>query len=354
MKQKLRIGMLHATLPSVTRVKEGGVTYLVHRLANKLVERGHEVTVYSLDQRPNNALYQVKQFDALSRLRRGPATRYLYVSCVFAKHRKELESCDIVHAHGDDWLLWGLKTPLVRTFHGSSLGEAMSSSSLKQKILMVGIWTTELISSVKANLAVGVSVSTRRHIPFVRQIVPPGINLERYHPLRPKSVNPSILFVGTIEGRKRGRLLVETFADYVQQKIPKAELWLVTEKKVTGRRIICYGKVDEERLVELYQKAWLFCMPSSYEGFGVPFTEAMACGTPVVTTPNPGAKEVLQEGEYGIIVDAKNLGIALCDLIKDTARRRELTKRSRDYVQRFSLDRVVKEYEAIYYSLLGK
>ena len=66
-----------------------------------------------------------------------------------------------------------------------------------------------------------------------------------------------------------------------------------------------------ERLIELYQQAWLFCLPSSYEGFGVPYIEAMSCGTPVVATPNAGAREVLEEMAGGTLPEA----IAVCVLL---------------------------------------
>lgn len=49
-----------------------------------------------------------------------------------------------------------------------------------------------------------------------------------------------------------------------------------------GVRVL--GKVSLERLTEFYRRAWLFCLPSSYEGFGVPYIEAMASGTAVVAT----------------------------------------------------------------------
>ena len=55
-----------------------------------------------------------------------------------------------------------------------------------------------------------------------------------------------------------------------------------------GAGITVLGRLDDEELAREYRAAWVFCLPSSYEGFGIPYAEAMASGTPVVATPNPG------------------------------------------------------------------
>ncbi len=65
-----------------------------------------------------------------------------------------------------------------------------------------------------------------------------------------------------------------------------------------GEGIVNLGKkVPFEKLCELYQRAWILCLPSTYEGFGVPYIEAMASGTVAVASPNPGAKEILDNGK---------------------------------------------------------
>jgi glycosyltransferase involved in cell wall biosynthesis len=51
--------------------------------------------------------------------------------------------------------------------------------------------------------------------------------------------------------------------------------------------------IPDEALAALYRKAWVFASPSVYEGFGLPYLEAMASGTAVVATANPGSCEVL-------------------------------------------------------------
>ena len=62
--------------------------------------------------------------------------------------------------------------------------------------------------------------------------------------------------------------------------------------------------LTEDALKELYKKAWLFVMPSLYEGFGIPVLEAMACGTPVVCSDTTSLPEVV--GEAGWLFDPRD------------------------------------------------
>ena len=54
--------------------------------------------------------------------------------------------------------------------------------------------------------------------------------------------------------------------------------------------------VSDTELAALYCRAWVYVSPSTYEGFGLPYAEALACGTPVVATPNDGSHEMLSAG----------------------------------------------------------
>jgi glycosyltransferase involved in cell wall biosynthesis len=113
------------------------------------------------------------------------------------------------------------------------------------------------------------------------------------------------------------------------------------------------GRLTDVELADRYRRAWVFCLPSTYEGFGVPYIEAMASGLPVVATPNVGAREVLGDGRYGDLVDDAGLGPALVALLDDATRRAELEaaglERSRDY----DWPSVVSSYEAVYRELLA-
>ncbi len=112
------------------------------------------------------------------------------------------------------------------------------------------------------------------------------------------------------------------------------------------------GRVSDTELTELYRSAWVFCLPSSYEGFGIPYVEAMAAGCPVVATPNPGAREVLDEGRYGLLVDPDRVGDTIAELLLDPGRRQEMATRGAARAAQYSWDVVLDRYEAVYRDLL--
>ena len=105
-------------------------------------------------------------------------------------------------------------------------------------------------------------------------------------------------------------------------------------------------------LAALYRRAWVCAAPSTYEGFGLPYLEAMACGTAVIATPNPGSREVLGEDYTGLVED-NVFAPALMKLLGDEGRRRALEIAGIRRAAEFSIDRMVDQYEALLSDLRG-
>ena len=80
-------------------------------------------------------------------------------------------------------------------------------------------------------------------------------------------------------------------------------------------RVHFLGEVSEESLVEAYRSADLFVMPSTGEGFGIVFLEAMASGTPAIGLGVAGAQDALAEGELGTLVQEEELATAIARLL---------------------------------------
>ena len=213
----------------------------------------------------------------------------------------------------------------------------------------------EAIGARVADVSAGISETTRVRIPRISTLVPCGVDVDAFRP-GPKSEKPVVLFVGTVDGRKRGGFLAEVFLREVRPRHPNAELWLVAEQAVKAEGIVNLGRVaigEIARLQQLYQRAWVFCLPSTYEGFGIPYVEAMASGTPVVASPNPGAREVLAEGESGILAADDQLGTAINTLLDDRGLRDTYAARGLVRAREYSWEEVTRRYEAIYAQLAG-
>ena len=103
----------------------------------------------------------------------------------------------------------------------------------------------------------------------------------------------------------------------------------------------------DDGLEALYRSAWVFCLPSAYEGLGIPYLEAMAHGTPVVATPNPGAEHLLSMGG-GVITAPAALGSALNALLGDAGRREVLGSQALARAADFGWDTVCRQYESAY------
>ena len=162
-----------------------------------------------------------------------------------------------------------------------------------------------------------------------------------------------MLFVGSMEGRKRGRFLLDGFVNAIRPRYPDATLTIVGAAGPAHSGVAYLTGVADEQLAELYRRSWVFASPSSYEGFGLPYLEAMACGTPVVATANPGSMEVLGEGAYGLLPPDSQFATTVSELLGDECRRAVLTADGLKRADEYSLNRMLEGYEQILMDLSG-
>lgn len=339
--------MSNAFLPTE---QQSGVPYQVHYLANALVERGHEVTVYSFSPPPSDARYEAVAFP---KPKLPPRFFPYYMALHLAS--TDFSKFDVVHAHGDNYLCFRRKPPLLRTFHGSAIDECANATTFRRRAFQYFNIPLEGLGARVATAAVGVSRATAARISRIRTIVSCGVDITAFSP-GAKRDRPTVLFVGSEEGRKRGRWLAELFVREILPRVPTAELQMVTElagaSEIPGIRRL--GRVSPEDLRRLYREAWVFVLPSTYEGFGVPYIEAMASGTAVVaTTGNPGAEEVLEGGRYGTLVTDGEIGAAIVELLTNPSLRAAQQERGLERCQTFAWPTIAREYEEIYARMIG-
>jgi len=349
----VRLAVFSYGLP-VPGEKRGGIERLAHELAEGLARRGHEVTVWSYDPRPERAAYAVRPLPhekfVTSWLGRRLTMGYLGN---FLAAAVRYGDADLVLTLGDSLLMPLSGKPLVRVMAGSALGEALSAKSPLRFLHQLGVYAQELASAATQRHCVGISHGTRRYNPLVRSVIPLGSDLGAFfRDDACKSPEPSVLLVGALGGRKRGRLLVEWFTRYVRARHPAATLTVVGERGGGDAEGVSYhvGVSDEGRAA-MYRRAWVYATPSSYEGFGLPYVEAMASGTPVIATPNAGSREVLGGGRFGELVGDERFGARLAELLSDRARREELAARGLERAAEYSLSKMIDRYEELLLSI---
>lgn len=173
--------------------------------------------------------------------------------------------------------------------------------------------------------------------------------------------SPYFLFVGTIEPRKNLPLLFAAFRrlrERLGREAPRLVLagargWLDDgiEKAAAslgdGARFL--GRVADKDLVALYNDAIGHVLVSTYEGFGLPPLEAMACGTPTLVAKAASLPEVVGDaGRYVDPEDVESIAEGLWQLWDDAALRRCLGERGRARAAAFTWERVAEQTSAAY------
>jgi glycosyltransferase involved in cell wall biosynthesis len=137
--------------------------------------------------------------------------------------------------------------------------------------------------------------------------------------------------------------------DYDKTNPWNADLNRVNELTKDDPNILKLGFVSDEELVQIYNLATVFVMPSLYEGFGLPILEAMACGCPVITSKEGSLAEVAGEGVFYVdAYDMDNIAEGINKVFNDEVLRKELSKKGLENNQRFSWKKTAAETANVY------
>jgi glycosyltransferase involved in cell wall biosynthesis len=158
-----------------------------------------------------------------------------------------------------------------------------------------------------------------------------------------------VLLSGAIEERKNPLLAADAAAAVGRRLVvagPERDRRLAAELRRRGADVRGYLPKDE--LVRLYQEAAALVFPTRHEGFGLPVVEAMACGTPVVSTHDPAVREV--GGDAIAYAEPAEFAAALGRVLADPE---SWAQAGLERVRLFSWERTARSTVAVYREALA-
>ena len=235
----------------------------------------------------------------------GRFDRY-YTSAWRARAAVSATVPDLVHAHGDDYFLTN-RVPIVRTFYGLSLSEAVSSRGLRRlnHLVLAGL---EQWSSYHAAVRLGIAVEAVKHF-RCEDLFPPFFGASPVGQRMP-AVAPTIVFIGSFAGRKQGWLAQSAVAALREKRE-----WCSSRLVVIGPQndacnwetwVEHYSSLSDGEVSSVLSSAWLLVSPSSYEGFGIPIVEALAHEVAVVAVDNPGSSFIFNHSDRRVPLTLTN------------------------------------------------
>ena len=215
---------------------------------------------------------------------------------------------DAIVAHGDSLLLPMTgkpvdQDPLRKRARRGAFGALNRTRAAAARSVRAGA-----ADGVAPEGVVAVSESTRRQNPFVRRVICLGVDDRLFAPEPRERSAQALAAVRRHAGRPQARgLPAALLRRRVRRAHPDATLTIVGDQGPPCAGVTYRIGVADIELASLYRRAWAYVTPSTYEGFGLPYLEAMACGTPVVATPNPGSVEILDHGKYGVLAGGRGV-----------------------------------------------
>lgn len=303
--------------------------------------RGVEVEVIGPEQFPHYGI--AYGHGVLGNLRRRPWLA-LFVPALlagFVRAARRVDA-DLLHAHWipAGWVAARSGKPYVVQVWGTDVELARRVPQLARRVLS----GAELVIAASTALADSASVLGAREV----RVIPSGVDLPSE--VGEEAEPPEVLYAGRLSPEKGVLELVE--ATRGMQLVVAGDGPL--RDRVPGAR----GFVPHDELQRLYARAAVVTCPSRREGFGVACLEAMAHGRSVVATDVGGLRDLVVDGETGLVVPARDpvaLRDALETLLADRKLRHRLGAAARERArQKFSWETVTDATLAAYAEAAGR
>ena len=369
----------------------GGGPIVAYEISRTLVQRGHEVTVYTTDAdnktlRLNNGIKNIDNIKVYYFKNISNSMAYklkLFVSPSMIRIiSREINNFDLIHVHDyrtfQNILVhhYAIKhgIPYVLQAHGS-ISPSFYQKQRQKKIfdeifgyaILRDVSKVIALTSIEALQYKKMSVNRNKI-----EIIPNGINLSEYSILPEKgefrrkySIGADekiILYLGRLHKIKGLDLLVNAFADLAKEldnvrlvMVGLDDGFLSTIKKQVkdfkiAEKVLFTGPLFERDKLMAYVDADVYVLPSVYEIFGIAALEACACGTPVIVTDRCGIADIV-DGNVGCVVeyDTDQLREAIFRILSDVELVRKFREKGRKLVgEYFSWDKIIKKIEGLY------
>jgi len=183
--------------------------------------------------------------------------------------------------------------------------------------------------------------------------------------------NHFVLYVGDVTWNKNLPRLLDAIAEIdiplvmvgknlVNESYDKNNPWnhdlnRVWELSKKNKKVLRLGFVPDNDLVKIYNLTTAFIMPSLYEGFGLPILEAMACGSPVITSKEGSLEEVAGNAAYYVdAYDYKSIANGIKTVFEDVNLQKELSQKGTENIKRFSWKKTAVETLNVYTQVIRK
>ncbi len=270
-------------------------------------------------------------------------------------------SADVLHFPADTGAIVRGRAPIVSTIHGlATLHVGGVRSAAADRLWRSRVRALARVSDRIITVSQSSADDIARYIPSAAErvvVIPHGIDHTRFNTrttesskdVRAKLKLPEryFLYMGNLDPRKNvieltkaaSRVFAGTGIPLVVSGAPAWDSEEIKRAVTDTSGVIYVGRLSDDDIVPLLQHAVAFCFPSSYEGFGFPVLEAMACGCPVICSDRGSLNEVAG-GAAKILhsIDSRSIELAMLELASDEVERDRLRARGLENAERFHWD----------------
>jgi UDP-glucose:(heptosyl)LPS alpha-1,3-glucosyltransferase len=310
--------------------QSGGAEAYLKRLANGLVEAGHEAQLITTEAWLQNEW----PFGPIRRMQSGSVTEFAYdlekiraqIRCDVLMSLERVWSCDVYRAGDGVHRAWlarrrTFELPLERFVRGLNrkhrdilqLEEALLANRGADRVIVNSQMVKTEIVDLYGFPADKIEI-VRNGVPIGQFRFDPKRRKESRDQLKVKPDEIALLFAGSGWERKGLRFAIAAMALSNDRKMRLLVAGRGNQLYYKSKHVRFLGEVPDP--VRIYSAADIFILPTIYDPFSNACLEALACGLPVITTRSNGFSEIVEHEVHGSIVDFANNVVALRDAIQ--------------------------------------